>query len=227
MTSGRPWGVRLALWWAGVYTRTAPAQDARDRRAEVAADVADEVRAAEVESWAISRRIAGRVLRGMGSDVLWRLSVERSPGRARWHLDHPATLLGTLAVLLFPVVVLGDRLRAAAAVRPGWALNLVHSAEVLLSAMILAIAAAALLRRIVDRPVVAAVARRTLVHSVRRSAGLLACVCWAAAALWRFVPGSLGGLAGAAWAAFGLSLVVWAATAVWGWGRRRGERRTS
>lgn len=225
MTTGRPWGVRLALWWAGAYTATAPAQDARDRRAEVAADVADQVRAAGVEDRVVSRQIAGRVLRGVGADVLWRLSVERSPGRARWHLDHPATLLGTLAVVLTPAILLGDRLRTEATVRPGWALLLVHSAEVVLSAAILAIAATAVLRRIVDRPHVPDEPRRTLLDSVRRRAGLLICVCWAAAALWRFVPGLLGGLAAVAWAAFGLSLAVWAVAAACGWALRRVERR--
>jgi hypothetical protein len=225
MTPGPPWGTRLALWWAASYTATAPAQDAADRRAEIAADVADESSAAR-GAGPLSLRIAGRVLRGAGADLLWRLSVERAPGRARWHLDHPATVMGTLAVLLAPVIVLGDRLRDAGG-RAGRALLLVHSVEVLLSAAILSVATVALLRRLVVRRDDAQGARRTPLEFIRRLAGLLVCVSWAAAALWRFVPGPLGRVSAAAWAAFGLSVVVWGTVAVFGRVIRWRQSRTS
>lgn len=225
MTPGRPWAVRLALWWAGAYTATAPAQIASDRRAEVAADVADQVRAAGGAGRAVSRQIAGRVLRGMGADVLWRISVERSPGRAEWHLDHPATVLGTLAVLLTPTVALGDTLRRTEAGRPGRVLMLVHSAEVLMGATILAIALSFLLRRLVRRRRATAAVHRAPLEVARRSIALLACASYGASALWRFVPGPLGGLAAAAYVVLGLALIGWTAVAALGWAVERWERR--
>jgi hypothetical protein len=215
----------LALWWASAYTATAPAQDAVDRRAEVAADVADQVRAAGGVGRVVSRQIAGRVLRGVGSDVLWRMSVERSPGRAEWHLDHPATLLGTLAVLLTPMVALGDTLRRTEAGSPGRVLALVHSAEVLVGAAILAIALSALLRRLVQRRRDTPGGHRAPLDVARRSIAWLACASYGASALWRFVPGSLGGLAAAAYVVLGLALIGWTAVAALGWAVGRWERR--
>jgi len=225
MTRGVPWGARLALWWVATYTATAPRQEAVDRRAEIAADVADQLRAAPVVARVASRQIAGRALRGLGSDVLWRVSVERSPGRARWHLEHPATVLGALAVLLTPTVALGDTLRRTSAGRPGRALVFVHSAEVLFGAAILAIALTALLRRLVERRPDPAGPRRASLDLARRSIALLACASYGAAALWRFVPGALGKLAAAAYVVFGLAVIAWIAVAGCGWVLRSWERR--
>jgi hypothetical protein len=123
--------------------------------------------------------------------------------------------MGTLVVVSVPVILLGDRLRDAAG-RAGRALLLVHSAEVLLSAAILSVAATALLRRLVARPDEVVGPRRTRIDRTRRLAGLLFCVSWAAATLWRFVPGPLGRVSAAAWVAVGLSVTVWGAVAVFG-----------
>ena len=226
MTRGVPWGARLALWWVAAYTATAPRQDAVDRRAEITADVADQLRVAGVVGRVASRRIAGRALRGMGADVLWRMSVERSPGRARWHLEHPATLLGGLAVLLTPTVALGDTLRRTSAGRPGRALVFVHSAEVLFGAAILAVALTALLRRVVERRHGRRGLRRVSLELVRRSIALLAYASYGAAALWRFVPGALGGLAAAAYVIFAVAVTAWLGLACLGWLRGLRGRRS-
>jgi len=209
MTAGRPWGARLALWWARVYTATAPRADASDRRAEVAADVGDEVRAAGEGSprAVVSGQILSRMLRGVPADVLWRLSIERAPGRAAWHLAHPATLMGTATVLLVPLVLVGDVLRSPSRGNAGRLLDLVHACIVLLSAAILAVALTAALRRLV----VPSPGRRDrgALSLARRAAGFGVCVLWAAAALWRFAPGPWERLAAAAWAAFAACLLAW------------------
>ena len=217
MSPGRPWGARLALWWVAAYTATAPPGDAADRRAEVAADVADELRAS-ADLQVVSRRMAGRVVRGVGADVLWRLSVERDPGRGAWHLRHPATVIGALTALLVPLVVAGDVLRLPSRGDAGRLLDLVHTAVVLVSAAVLAVAVTALVRRAVEPQPTAEVRQsRGALRAVRRWAGLAVCVCGAAAALWRFTPGPWEQIAAVSWAAFAVALLVWLAAAAAGW----------
>lgn len=206
MTPGRPWGARLALWWVAVYTATAPPEDAEDRRAEVAADVADELRCSGMSA-AASRRMAGRVLRGVAADVLWRLSVERAPGRAAWHLEHPTTVIGTLTGLLLPLVLVGDVLRSLSGGSAGRLLDLVHAGVVLSSAAVLAVAITVVIRRLAEGP--RGRQDRGALLRARRGVGLGVCVLWAAAALWRFTPGPWEGLAAGAWAAFAVCLLVW------------------
>jgi hypothetical protein len=211
MTPRRPWGPRLAAWWVGAYTATAPEQDAADRRAEIAADVADELRTGD-DRTLLSRRISGRVLRGVAADLLWRISVERAPGRAAWHLAHPSALLGALTALLLPLVLIGDALRGPWAATFGRALGLVDGAVVLLSAAILSVAITALLRRLTDRTrSPRAGPPRNPLRTARHWAGVAMCVAGATAAIWRFVPGPWGQVAAVSWAAFGLALVAWLA----------------
>lgn len=212
MTPQRPRGARLACWWVTAYTATAPPQDAADRRAEIAADVVDQLRTG---GHGLSRRIAGRVLRGVAADLLWRLSVERAPGRAGWHLAHPATLLGALTALLVPLVLVGDALRRPAADPWGRALGLVDAGVVLLSAAVLSVAITALLRRLTDRSRGRGTGpRRSVLRTARHWAAMALCVAWALAALWRFVPGPWAQVAAVAWAVFGFALVAWLAAAV-------------
>ena len=213
MTPRRPWGARLAAWWVAAYTATAPQPDAADRRAEIAADVADQLRTGGDRA-ALSRRIAGRAVRGAGADLLWRIAVERAPGRAAWHLAHPATLLGALTAPLVPLVFVGDVLRGPAGGDFGRALGIVDAAVGLLSAAVLSVAITALLRRSADRsPSPRSGPSGSLLRTARRWAGLTVCVAWALAAIWRFVPGPWGEVAAVAWAAFGLALVAWAVAA--------------
>lgn len=211
MSAGPLWGVRLAEAWVRAYTATAPPDVAVDRRAEVAADVADELRAAggEVPAGALSRRIAGRALRGVPADLAWRVAVEVAPGRGAWHLSHPATAIGALTAVLVPLVLLSELLRLPAAGEARGVLDLVHAAVVLLSAAVVALAVTAAARRLVGGRGSSVVPRRGVLRLVRRWAGLLACVSWAAAALWRFVPGTGGSLAALAWAVFGVALLLW------------------
>jgi hypothetical protein len=227
MSGGRPWGARLALWWVRAYTATAPPADSADRRAEVAADVEDELRAAG--EWAsraeLSRRIVSRALRGVAADVLWRLATERAPGRAAWHLAHPATLIGTLTALLAPLVLVGDVLRSPSRGNTGRLLDLVHAGVVFLSAAILAVAVTASIRRLVDRP--GDRPERGWLVLARRCAGLGVCVLGAASALWRFTPGPWERMAAVSWAAFAACLLAWlilAAVVSAGAARRRRVR---
>ena len=57
-------GARLAMWWAGALTRTAPPDAGGDRRAEIRADVHDHMmagRAQQLPPGVLSRQVAGRV----------------------------------------------------------------------------------------------------------------------------------------------------------------------
>jgi hypothetical protein len=214
MSGGRPLGARLAMWWVRAYTATAPPADAADRRAEVAADVEDELRAAgeRASRAVVSRRIVSRVLRGVAADVLWRLAIERGSGRAAWHLAHPAVFIGALTALLVPLVLVGDVLRSQSRGNAGRLLDLVHTGIVLLSAAILAVAVTASMRRLVDRA--GDRRERGVLVLARRCTGLGVCVLGAASALWRFTPGPWERLAAVSWAAFAACLLAWLILAV-------------
>ncbi len=209
MTAQRPWGVRLARWWVAAYTATAPPTEAADRRDEIESDLAEELAAARGETAGVSVRIAGRVLRGAFADVAWRLSVERAPGRAGWHLAHPATVLGVLGAVLVPLTVLGDVLRRPATPGGDEFLGAVQVAVVVVGAAVVAIASATVLRRALGGRPATAVTGRSLLGSVRRWSRLGMCVTWALAAVWRFGAGGLGLVSAVAWGAFGLLLVTW------------------
>jgi hypothetical protein len=216
MTGERlPWGARLAAWWVAAYTATAPEQDGKDRRAEVAADIADQQRSTDLPRRAVSRSIAGRVLRGSAADLVWRFSVEFTPGRAAWHLAHPATVIGALTALLVPLAGLADVLRRLAAGSPTRALGLVQAAVGLDSALILAIAFTALVRWLTvgHRSGVAGV-RRGRLRTVRGWAAVACCVAASMSAIWRFAPGVRGQVATVAYAIFGVAVLTWLAAAV-------------
>jgi hypothetical protein len=203
-----PWGARWAGRWVAVYTAAAPAWQAADRRAEVAADVADELRATGPEG---SGRVVSRLLRGMPADLAWRLSVEFSSGRAAWHLAHPVALIGALTVLSVPFIAVGDLVRRTATSTSRLA-AIVHGAVALLAAAVVTMAFTGLVRRLADRrPLLGS--GRPILARVRRLAGVAACVAWALAALWRFVPGWGSRVSAAAWGAFGVCVVVWAVLA--------------
>jgi hypothetical protein len=100
------------MWWAGALTRTAPPDAGADRLAEIRADVHDHMmagRAPQLQPGVLSRRIAGRVLRGMPADITWRLEIEWTPGRLRWHLRHPGTVVAGLFLVLAPLGLLADQ----------------------------------------------------------------------------------------------------------------------
>ena len=212
MSKPPPVAVRAATWWVDRYTHTAPPREGADRRAELRSDLHDQLAQAEVVGLGartVSRSIVARMLRGMPADVAWRLQVERAPGRLEWHLAHPSSVLGAFFVLLAPAVVLLDAsrgpVRGFAAAQGMFALVV----TVLASAAI-SFAAVAVVWRLARRPLFR---MRTGPGPVRRAALCWMCATWALAALWRFFGDPLQAVSAAAWAAFGVALVVYIAAA--------------
>jgi hypothetical protein len=202
---------RVALWWARSYTRSAPEPDRSVRRAELAADVHDQLadaRARGVPELQVARSVVGRVLRGAAADLTWRLGVEWTPARLDWHLAHPGTLLAGLFVVLVPTTMLADAARGPVS-DLGPFLNLLAALVVLFASTAVVVAGIAVVRRLVRRELRLA---RPGFADARRAALSAMCVLWAGAALWRFVPDSRGWpahLSEFSWAGFGLALVVY------------------
>lgn len=104
-------GARLAVWWVDAITRTAPESVAADRRAEIRSDVFEQREAGAaggVATQQIQRAIVGRVLRGVPADLAWRLSVELTAERWRWHLRNTATVITVLMVVMLPINAVAD-----------------------------------------------------------------------------------------------------------------------
>jgi hypothetical protein len=219
-TSDLP-GARLAMWWACALTRTAPPDAAADRLAEIRADVHDHImagRARQLQPGALSRRIAGRALRGMPADITWRLEIECTPERLRWHLRHPGTIVSWLFVPLVLVTLLES---AAERMMPApHLLNVtLRNASLLLSVCLLAFVLAAAIWQLAVRraaPENAPAARLGSLPRMRRATTTLLGICLAVAGLWRFSPGPLGAAAAWAWAAFGVCLLVYLAAMIAG-----------
>jgi hypothetical protein len=181
---------------------------------EIASDVHEQVAAGLAEGMpqrSLSRAVRGRALRGALSDVAWRIEVE-------WARDGVLTgdrvRLG-LSVLLVCAVVVWDAARGGLVdqdLAEGSTL-VVRAVAALLLALSLAslVAAAAAPRGLVSR------ARK---HLRRAAVGFLSC-SFAAAVLWRDAAPPFDGVAAAAWALFGVGLVLTVAALVVGWVRRR------
>lgn len=200
------WGARLATWWVGRYTATAPAEDRADRRAEVAADVHDQLvhaQAVGLPAGAADRAVAGRVLRGVPADLAWRLARETGPERVAWHVRHPVTLLTGLLPL---VVVLGTTVDAARH-RATWLAVPAQLAE----GVLLPLYAVALGVGLVGGVLAARHPARPSLAGARRTALATMTVSWALSGLWRFAPGPLGAVSTLGWVAFGLALLGWLA----------------
>jgi phage shock protein PspC (stress-responsive transcriptional regulator) len=202
---------RVALGWGRAYTRTAPEPDRSARRAELAADVHDQLadaRARGMSEHRLARTVIGRVVRGVAADLAWRLDLERTPARLDWHLAHPGTLLAVLFTILVPTTLLADAARGPVS-DLGPYLGLFASLVVLVSGSVIVFAAVAPARRLVrGEPLLSG----PTVRGVRRAALSAMCVLWAGAALWRFTPESAGWAAqvsALSWAGFGLALVVY------------------
>lgn len=205
MTPTGLWGGRLALWWAGVYTSNAPEPDATDRRAELRADLFDHLASAR-DPGRVSRSMAGRTLRGMHHDVAWRLQVERRPGRAQWHVQHPGTVLASLFALLLPLALVTDTgLSGDGAVVGPRAVAAALLMLLCATTIGFAVVAAAhqALRPGEHRP------SDVSLLTVRRWILNVMSVTWAVAGIWRFAPSSLELVASAAWACFGIALLAY------------------
>ena len=106
-------GVRVALWWLGVYTRTLPAELREDRRDELRSDLHEHTAAmagAGYSRWRASRHVVARLLRGAPADLWWRVEVEWERDRLATLLAHPSTLVTFLFALLLPVNIVWDAL---------------------------------------------------------------------------------------------------------------------
>lgn len=201
-------GARLARWWVERYSATAPDPEGADRRAELRADVHDQVveaRERGLSGREVSLALAGRVARGVPGDILWRLRVERAPGRLEWHLANPSTVLGALLVLLVPAALLLDASHGSA---PSLAVvsGIWTALVLLLSSCAIGFAIVAGVRRL-TRP--RSFLRGIDPDRIRRTAVCWMCTLFATAAIWRFGAGPLSGVAAAAWAGFGIALVVY------------------
>jgi len=209
-----PLGARLAMWWVGALTRTAPRDAGNDRLAEIRADVHDHLmagRALQLRPGILSRRIAGRVLRGMPADIAWRLEVEWAPGRLRWHLRHPGTIVAWLFVLLAPLGLLADQATdRIPALHPVYR-TLTAFADAVSLCLLGVVLAAIGWRLMTPRPAPedATASPPAGLRGLRRALVTLMGISFAIAGLWRFSPDPLGHVAAYAWAAFGVCLLAY------------------
>lgn len=210
MKARGPAVVRLAMSWVDAYTRTAPTQDRADRRAELASDLHEQLvdgRGRGISRARINGSVVGRVLRGVPADLTWRLAVEARAGRAHWHVSHPGTALAALFALLVPLAMATDGARNLAPTMSVPAMVLTP-ALILLSACTIGLGVVAVTHQLLHGPrrptrVTPATVRRVSLSSMS--------VLWAVAAIWRFAPTPLASLSSAAWAGFGLALLMYAA----------------
>lgn len=207
-------GARFAQWWVEAITRTAESSAAFDRRAEVASDVYEQL----TDAWsrgaraAGSRSVVGRVVRGMPSDISWRVAQEMRASRFAWHLRNPSTAITTLLLALFPLNMAANSLVSNPASRPFSGQSpLLWSATYVVSACILVLASLALAARCGCPWIPAAEPFRppSLLERARRCLTGALGVSLAASALLRFTALDL--LSGILWIAFVLSLATYVA----------------
>lgn len=207
-------GARVAHWWADVITRTADGSTARDRRAEIASDVHEQL----ADAWhrdalkAGSRAVVGRVVRGMPADIVWRTGLEVRPSRFTWHLRNPSTAITSLFVVMFPVSMAADA--ALPGDRP-WPL-LDHGiplwvANFFLGGCILLIAVLALATRLSPSATSGAerFQPRSRLERARRCATAMLGVTLAGSAVLRF--GALDLVSGVLWFAFAACVLIYLA----------------
>ncbi len=208
MTSGRPRSAGLAAWWVDVYTRTAPVDEAADRRGEVESDLHEQAAAAAARGTParrVSWEIAGRLVRGMPADLAWRVEVEQAPGRLRWHLQHPATVYAAALLVLIPLGLVADGTRTRGDVHRWSAAGALGLAALVGCAVVVAFGLVSLAYL---RPSLGALRR----VGARRVRPFLVCVMsflWALAGVWRFVPNELSTVSALAWGFFGVALVAY------------------
>ena len=115
MSADNLFGARIALRWSTVITMAGPSEECENRRAEIASDVFDHVAATRTieishrrQSWSITER----VVRGIPSDIAWRLQLEATPTRLEWHLRHPSTFLTFLLAVVMPLNLIAESARS-------------------------------------------------------------------------------------------------------------------
>jgi len=208
MTAGVDRAASIARWWVGAYTRTAPPAAASDRRAEIESDLYEQLGSShQARARHLGGSIVGRTLRGIPDDLLWRIDVEREPGRLDWHLAHPTTILGTslLADCLLETVW-DTSVHRFPLITPLAAL--IHPTLLLLWAVTVAFALVAVTRTRPQRQP----SHLMTVPALRRATICTMSVAFSVAGLWRFAPHAWGQLSSTAWGTFGIALLVYAAT---------------
>jgi hypothetical protein len=204
-------GARIALRWSTLLTATAPTGAGGERHAEIASDVFEQVaaaRAAGQSDTRLSGSIASRALRGIPSDVAWRVRLEAVPERWGWHLRHPSTPLTCLFVATAPINLLADagRLRVPALfpVFAGlWAVTLVMCLVLLAFAAVAGTAWVRVTNSSSAKPLPAATRLSRWVTAIMA-------ISWALSVIGRFAPGSpLYAISTLAWAVFGVSLLAY------------------
>lgn len=207
MTPGDLLGGRVALWWVAVYTATTDPQLARERRDELRADLHDHLQqglAEEVGLAQLSRDMLGRSLRGVPSDVVWRVEVEWARDGLRSLAAEPVTVLGALFVALVPLSLLADAAR-----RFGFVPEQVREGLTVACGMLYTVAVAYALVAAGTRAVES---RRSSARPLpRRPVRVLRLAMFASFALsgiWRFAPDPFGQISAWAWAVFGVTLVA-------------------
>lgn len=87
--------------WVALYTRGLHADVADDRRAEIEADLWDEVDMASKvgETAGLGRRRISRLIRGMPADVAWRLEQRERSTKAPWRTTMHISRLELVAIV--------------------------------------------------------------------------------------------------------------------------------
>ena len=227
MTIERAAGARFATWWVASLTRTAERHAGRDRRAEVAADVHEQLveAAGRGDLAAGSRSVMSRVLRGAPADIAWRVGMELSPSRVWWHLRNPSTSITALFGVMFPITMVADSTGRRSSRLVDYRIPLWVLTDVV-GCCLLVIAGLALAMRLRGRQAVRAdrYVPASRLESLRRAATAALGIAWAGAATFRY--GVVAPVGSAFWVAFGAILLGYLAllmagicTKVWTVGR--------
>ena len=207
-------GERVATSWVDALTRTAPEQEAADRRAEIRSDVHEQL-AVDAAAGLSGRRtawaVAGRVLRGVPADLWWRAGLEAAPARLRWHLRNPGTVATALLVVTLPLNLLADSVpERLPGLRPLYAT--LWGLTFIVAWILLGLAAAALAARLVPgflEGVPRVVGLSAFAHA-RRGVLTVSAVCLAVSAVSRLSGDRVFQLLSTAgWMGFGLSVVAY------------------
>jgi len=206
------------VWWAEALTRTAPPEVAADRRAEIASDLHEQLAAGSVlglpERW-LSRCVAGRVVRGLPNDVLWRVQLELAAPRMGWHLQNPSTVIAFLLVIALPINFLADAAPSRIpALLPAYALS--WATTLVVAWGLLCFGAASGLRRLAPgAPKQEPRLLLPLAARLRRAVTAVMGVSWALSVIGKLsATPALSAVATAGWMLFGLSLACYVALLV-------------
>jgi hypothetical protein len=210
-------GARFATWWAEVMTRTAARSVARDRRAEIASDLHEQLSdaASRGRVASASRSVTSRVVRGIPADMAWRLGLELRPGRLGWHLRNPSSAITVMFLVMLPVGWAADSTLPASNRPASWPLLdyriPLWVATDVIGALLLLFAVASLTTRALGSAGDSAETYRpaTRGERARRRATAALGITFAGSAVFRF--GIFELIGGVCWFSFAGCLLVYAA----------------